>query len=263
MASPTVTIEVGYSGRSTPVHTLVLPANPDEHLTIDLRNTLIQTRIGAYYDQWGRGIPTLVLSGTTAWQSAQGAFDGRYCSGQEAALHLQRDIFGWYERHQQTDQTPTGVTMTIVDEATRNVWTVTPITELQWSQTQTAPTLAYFTWNLSVLQDHMTGAAQPPPYDALARAVGDPTTRDRAAHRALQQSSQSAQAQRQDATQIRTILAGETFWSIAQSVVGANAPRAQVQAEVTAITQANPALNPNTLPVGVSVVVPIPLAPAS
>lgn len=262
MAVPTVTIEVGYRPHH-PVHSLVFPANPDEQLTVDLRNTLVQTRIGAYYDQFGRGIPTLVLSGTTAWQSAQGAFDGKYCGGQEAALHLQRDIFDWYERHRKTDQSPTGVHMMIVDDATHNVWTVTPITDLQFSQTHTAPVQVYFTLNLSVIQDHMTGAAQPPPYDALARAVGDPTTRDRTAHRALQQSGQTAQAQRQGATQVRTILAGETFWTIAQSVVGANAPLAQVQAEVTAIERANPALNPNTLPVGVQVIVPIPLAPAS
>lgn len=262
MATPTVTIEVGYHPHA-PVHQLVLPANPDEQLTVDLRNTLTQTRIGAYYDQFGRGIPTLVLSGTTAWQSAQGAFDHRYCGGMEAALHLQRDIFGWYERHRKTDQSPTGVIMTIVDDATQNVWTVTPITDLQFSQTHTAPMQVYYTLTLSVIQDHMTGVASPPPFDAIAHVLGHPKTRDQQARHALGQSATTGQAQRTGAVQTRTILAGETFGSIAQSVVGTNATPAQVRAEIAAIEHANPQLNPNQLPIGVQVRVPIPLHQAS
>lgn len=262
MAVPTVTIEVGYRPHH-PVHSLVFPANPDEQLTVDLRNTLVQTRIGAYYDQFGRGIPTLVLSGTTAWQSAQGAFDGKYCGGQEAALHLQRDIFDWYERHRKTDQSPTGVVMMIVNDATHNVWTVTPITDLQFSQTHTAPVQVYFTLNLSVIQDHMAGAASPPPYDALAGVIGHAKARDQHAHHRLGQSATTGQSQRTRAAQTRTILAGETFSSIAQSVVGANATTAQVQAEIAAIEHANPHLNPNRLPIGVQVIVPIPFHQAS
>jgi len=257
---PTVTIEVGYQPHQ-PVHQLVLPANPDEQLTVDLRNTLTQTRIGAYYDQFGRGIPTLVLTGTTAWQSAQGAFDHKYCGGMEAALHLQRDIFNWYERHRKTDQTPTGVIMTIVDEATQNVWSVTPITQLEFSQTHTAPVQVYYTVTLSVLQDQMTGSANPPPVDALAHAIGDPTTRDRQAHRQLHTNTTTAHRQRTGAVQTRTILAGETFWSVAQSVLGPTATSAQVLAEVQAIEAANPALNPNRLPIGVQIRVPIPVSP--
>ena len=262
MAAPTVTIEVGYRPHQ-PVHSLVFPANPDEQLTVDLRNTLIQTRIGAYYDQFGRGIPTLVLSGTTAWQSAQGAFDHKYCGGQEAALHLQRDIFDWYERHRKTDQSPTGVIMTIVDDATHNVWSVTPITDLQFSQTQQAPVQVYFTLTLSVIQDQMAGSANPPPYDALAHVLGHPKARDQQAHHGLGQSATTGQAQRTGATQTRTILAGETFWSVAQSVLGANATSAQVQAEVHAIEHANPHLNPDKLPPGLRIHVPIPIHQAS
>lgn len=263
MATPTVTIEVGYTGQTTPVHTLVFPANPDEQLTVDLRVTLIQTRTGAYYDQWGRGIPTLVLSGTTAWQSAQGAFDGAYCNGAAASLHLQRDILGWYERHQQTDQTPTGVWMQIVDEATQNVWTVVPLTNYEVSQTHEAPIQAYFTCQFSIVYDGMTGGPPPPAPDPVAQAVGDPRTRTRQAQHHLQTAAAQAQVHRTAPVQIRTIQAGDTFWSLAQSVLPANASAAQVQAEVTAIEQANPALNPNTLPIGVRVHVPIPLTVAS
>lgn len=251
-----ITIEVGPPHQ--PVHALVLPANPDEQLSIDLRVTLIQTRTGAYYDDFGIGIPTLTLSGTTAWQSAQGKWDGQYCSGPEAALHLHRDIVQWYFAHERAQQSPTGIAMTVVDEGTGNVWTVKPITQVQFSISQTLPTVTYYTLDLSVILDHLNGVPGPPPPDPIANTLGHGSHRTPHAQRGLTTHATAAQGERQHPDQIRTILSGETFWSMAQSVLPANATNAQIAAEVAAIEHANPHLNPYALPVGIRVKIPIP-----
>ncbi len=264
MAVPTVTIEVGYGlarragSLLNPVGALTFPANPDIDNTVDLRTTLIQTRVGAYYDKFGIGIPTLVLSGTTAWLSAQARWNGRWVSGKEAALHLARDIVGWYEAQAKASQTPSGVEMQVVDEAGGNLWTVEPITNVQFSQTQAAPIQIFFTLNLSVILDHMTGIPGPPPPDWLAQHIGNRGIRQPHAEKHLATHAKQAQHQRQHPYMTRTILSGETFWSIAQSVLGQNATEQQVMAEVHAIEHANPALNPNSLLPGIRVRIPLP-----
>ncbi len=227
-------------------------------MTVDLRTTLIQTRLGAYYDKFGIGIPALILSGTTAWLSQQAQWNGHWVSGRDAALHLKRDIFAWYEAQAKASQTPSGVEMQVVDEATGNLWTVEPITDVQFSQTQAAPIQVFFTLNLSVIVDHLTGIPGPPPPDWLAQHIGNARLRTPHAQQGLNQHAKQAQGQRQHPYLERTILQGETFWSIAQSVLGSNATEKQVKAEVHAIEHANPALNPNSLRPGIHVRIPLP-----
>ena len=260
MATPTVTIEVGYLRGAQPgpsVGSLVVPANPDEQFTQDIRTTLIQTRIGAYYDKFGNGIATLQLSGTTAWESAQTRWNGQWVDGQAAARHLYRDIYLWYENRRRADQTPAGLYLQVLDDATQNAWIVEPLDQIQWSQTAQAPIQVYFTWNLSVIRDMVHGSPLPAPPDPLAHVIGHTASRTRHALHHLQRQDQQAQAQRRHPTQIRVVQSGETFWSIAQSVLGANATAAQVQTEVQAIEAANRALNPYALQPGMRVVIPV------
>ncbi len=153
-----VLIEVGRAGQR-PDHALQLPANPDEDDTYDLRVTLIQTITGAYTDDYGLGVPQLVLTGTTAWESPLGRYNGHAVNGPQAARHLYRDILQYYFGLEHGHTSPAGAEMVIYDEAGGRAWRVKPITNMRAQQSHTDPMVKRYTLNLIVEADLTDGPA--------------------------------------------------------------------------------------------------------
>lgn len=235
-----VLIEVGPSGQA-PQAILQLPANPDEDVTYDLRVTLIQTVTGAYTDDYGLGIPRLVLSGTTAWMSPRGRFNGSPVNGPQAARHLYVDILQRYFGLETGHTSPTGAEMLIHDEAQSRSWRVKPIQNMRVQQSKANPLIKLYTLNLIVEAD-LTDGPQPvvqqasdpvakilylsppaPSLSSLSRSYPTPSATpppQTPPAKAAVSAATKTVAQRQTPLRTYVVQSGDTLWGIAQADLG-------------------------------------------
>ncbi len=225
-----VLIEVGPSGAPAQA-TLQLPANPDEDVTYDLRVTLIQTITGAYTDDYGLGVPRLVLSGTTAWMSPKGRFNGIPVNGPQAARHLYRDILQRYFALETGHTSPAGAEMLIHDEAQKRSWRVKPIQNMRVQQSRSNPMVKLYTLNLIVEAD-LTDGPQPPTQQApdpvasflylvpQTPAPSSPPPPQTPPAKAAIAAAKKTVAQKQTPLATYVVQPGDTLWGIAQSRLG-------------------------------------------
>lgn len=154
-----VTIQVGPIGKS-PTNKLTFPANPDLSQDTDVRVTVYQTESGIYTDDYGVGIQKITLTGTTAWSSPQGLFNGALVNGYLAAQHLYMDILEYYFQQEQGNSNPQTMEMTICDNTSGGVWQVKPISPgMSLTRTSSDPLCYHFTATFIVLLDLTTGTA--------------------------------------------------------------------------------------------------------
>ena len=173
-----VTISVGPAG-ATPTNVLVFPANPDQNLQSDARVTVTQTESGAYFDDYGTGIDTLTLTGSMAYQSSKGMYNGAYCNGAQAAQHLQWDILKYYFAQENSVSNPQNMTMVITDSTVGSSWQVKPYPPFyEESRTKDDPMVYQFICYFKVIRDLINGSnptSTPDPVQALlATIIGTP-----------------------------------------------------------------------------------------
>ncbi len=248
-----VWIKVGPVG-GTWVHSLRLPVNPDEEVQYDARVTLIQTITGAYFDDYGLGVPRLTLTGNTAWMSPKGLFNGVQVNGMQAAQHLYRDILLFYFQQERGHTTPSSMEMAVFDDAGGYAWRVKPLPPpLATTRSKSDPLVVHYTAVFAVEQDLLSDSASPaqktpdPVQQALSKATSAPS----ANKPPLTAQNQKTQAASRRTAQTYTVQSGDTLWSIATSLYGQGTLWSR-------IWQANKRVVPipNDMQVGITLVIP-------
>lgn len=245
-------IEVGQAGQKAD-STLVFPANPDVVKTLNLRTTVVQTLRGIYSDRFGPGIQTVNLSGTTAWASQQGRFNGQQVDGNTAARHLYKDIFLAYEN---TVLTNPKYQMRFYNDVVGDAFVVEPVATPQFQRTQQSTLIEYFSFQMVVTQDLSTGHQVQKTPDAVKEPFS--SSKRIAAYSASKVTSARNRAvgQRQTPNIIRTVQNGDTAYTIAQDYLPKEATSAEVQAFVNLIAALNHLSNVNLLFVGEQLRIP-------
>lgn len=250
----TVSIAVGPNGKS-PVNTLVFPANPDQSFTHNLRTTVTQTLTGIFVDRFGSGIATVTLSGTTAWTSPIGRFNGQQIDGNTAARHLYRDIHLYYQNQQQAK--PNSQTMTIFNDVTGEAWDVEPINQPQFQRAAgNGPLTLNYSMDFVVLKDLNAPAPTSKPIDSVVTTFT--STKSTSQHTSKQVSSaqQKATSVKQTPYKIHVVKSGETLYTISQAELPKQANKAQVMAFVDKIVALNHIANENLIFVGEQLKIP-------
>lgn len=235
-----VTLEVGAVGKR-PTNTLVMPANPDQSYDQNLRVTIVQTRNGIYVDNFGNGIQTLQLSGTTAWNSPHGRFNGQPVDGNTAGRHLRKDIIQYFS-NQSAPQT-----MMIYDDAFGQSYEVTPIGDLKLSRTQQSPTTLFYTMDFLISHDLVTGITVPKVPDPIQATFATKQHIKTHAGAKIAVSSGVATAVKQTPSTVYVVVLGDTLWTIAQHFLPKYAPRIEVERFVSEIETLNHLKNPNLI----------------
>ncbi len=248
-----VSVEVGPAGQR-PARILVLPVNPDQQITRDMRVTVVQTQDGIYTDDFGLGIQTLSLSGTTAWNSAQGRYNGAHVDGNTALKHLYYDIIEYY--FEQENAHP--MLMRIYDDAVGQAWEVKPIGKPTLKRTSSSPTTAFYTLDLVILRDMMGSTAAHKIVDPIVHTFSTPKTIKAHAKARIHAAVTKAQAVKQTKNPIVYVASGQTLWHIAQLYLPKNATNAETNAYVTQIAHFNHIANPNLIFVGERISIPPP-----
>lgn len=251
----TVLIEVGPAG-SPPVNRLVLPVNPDQDFTQNYRVTVVQTYAGIYADDFAQGIKQITLSGTSAWDSPQGAFNGQPVSGNAAIRHLYKDILNFYFDKETHTSNPQHYRMAIYNNATEEAWLVKPIDSLRLTRSQSSPITVSYSQLFLVLEDLMSGTTFAKIPDPIINVLAVPLQQQRQQQQAtttqtvqktIQKAASQSTTQSHKAAPTVTVQPGDSVWAIASRMLGANATNAQILALTNAIIRLNHLAAPYTI----------------
>lgn len=240
----TVTIQVGPVGKK-PTNVLVLPVNPDQVLAHNMRTTVTQTLSGIYVDRFGAGIQTVNLSGTTAWNSPLGKFNGNPVDGNTAAKHLYRDIILYYENQQLSK--PNSMVMEIFNDVTGEAWQVEPVNTPSFQRTNQSPMVLYYSIDFVVLRDLTTGHQVQKVQDPIVQTFSSPKSVKQYSSTKVTTAKNKAVQVKQTPYVIRTVKSGENLWNIARSYLPKQATPAQVQKFVDEIASLNHLSNPDLI----------------
>ncbi len=251
----TTEIAVGYTGQR-PINSLILPANPDQQINANLRVTVVQTEDSIYTDTFGVGIQTLKLTGTTAWDSAQGSFNGVHVDGNTAARHLYKDILQFYFSLAKQTTSPNGVTMTIYDDAFLNTWEVEPISDIQLSRTSASPMTLNYAVDFVVISDLMSSISLPKVPDPVQQTLKSTKSIQKHIASHVSQATQSTQQVKQTPNLVYTVASGDSLWTIAQQFLPKYANSSTTSAFVRQIVEQNHIKNENLIFPGERLVIP-------
>lgn len=238
-----VSVEIGPQGQS-PSRILVLPVNPDQTLSRDVRVTVVQTVDGLYTDDFGFGIQTLSLSGTSAWNSPQGRYNGQHVDGNTAIKRLYYDIVEYYFSQEQAN---TPMFMRLYDDAVGQAWVVKPITSVQLSRTSQSPVTVNYKLPLVVLQDLMGSYTATKVPDPVVSTFQTPKQLVSHTKKKIDTATASLAAIRQTPDIVYIVQSGDTLNTIAQHFLPSTATTAEVRRFVDQITALNRLGNPNLI----------------
>lgn len=251
--SGVVTIEVGPAS-GPPSSILALPVNPDQSLSQDIRVTAIQTLVGAYFDDFGLGLTTLQLSGTTAFNSPQGKFNGRHIDGNEAAHNLYKNIIAYYFQREESVKGST--VMHIYDDAFGQSWQVKPIGQLQLSRVSSDPLVLRYSQNFIVIQDLMMPFATQPIPDPVQVVWKSPTNLKNYTGGSVAKSASKTTSIKQTPDFVYVVQSGDSLWTIAQRYLPKQANNTQIANLVNAIVAKNRLRNENLIFEGERLTIP-------
>ncbi len=200
-----------------PYRNLQLPANPDQEIVADVRVTLIQTVSGAYFDDFGLGIPRLVLTGDTAWVSPQGMYNGEPRNGYQVAQHLYRDILQYYFQSETDTSNPQNMELLIFDYTNNSSWSVKPLPPgMTLQRTKASPMTYSYSVNFVVNRDLINDAASPgfKPGDPVQQLIVGLTDGQGTAQQ-VNQTVNAAQGASQAPVRTYTVVSGDSLWRIA------------------------------------------------
>lgn len=237
-----VSLEVGPKGQR-PSHILVLPANPDQQVSRDMRVTVVQTQDGIYTDDFGLGIQTLILSGTTAWNSPQGKYNGQHVDGNAALKHLYYDIIEYYFEQESVHP----MTLRIYDDAAGQAWEVKPIGQPTLKRSSVNPTTAFYTLELVVLRDLLSANAPVKTPDPVVHTFSTPQKIQTHAKTKTHHASQTLTRIKQTPDRVYVVQSGDSLWTIAQKFIPAASTPTQVQTFVGEMVRLNHLSNPNLI----------------
>ncbi len=252
-----MSIEVGPQ-HGPPVNILVLPVNPGRQINKNFRVTAIQTIDSVFTDDYGVGLQSLSLTGTTAFQSAQGNFNGSYVDGNTALLHLEQDIINYYFSQETAGPTPQGMKMEIYDNAFGKSWQVKPMGNLQISRTPQSPMTANYSIQFLVLSDLIGGFNVDVSVisDPVKKAVSNPQNTQSTAKKATKSVKSSTKAASQAKPFIYTVASGDNLWDISKRFLPTYASNAAIESEVKAIASLNHIANANLIFPGQRLTIP-------
>lgn len=249
-------------GFNTPgVHVLTLPVNPDIQYTRPWRTTPTQTIQGAYVDNFGGGVPTLILSGHTGYWGGVGAYQGQPVDGFTAYNALNEGIIQYYFLllQQQATATP-AVTLQYINNIDEQFLTLMPTQNFQLLRSHSKPYLYQFQAQFIVLADHHTDSTIPLP-DPIDPLLGGSTTSSLLSSvvttTSMPRTPASAPAAQALAPPSRKVIVqnGQTLWAIAAQQLGTHNNTA-IEQGVQAIAAANHLANPNKIYVGEVLTIP-------
>ena len=250
-----VVLEVG-AGHGAPVHTLVLPANPDTTQQTNMRTTIVQTTDGIYVDNFGYGIQTLQLSGTSAWDSPLGKFDGQPVPGNPAIQHLSRDIVKKFFDLGGTSAPGTKAYIRLYNDVTGEAYSLVPVGNEVLKRSKAEPIVVTYSYIFVVLSNLLTGHE--------VTKVPDPVMPVFASHKAIRAHTKArAHTAVAHLTKVKQtpdivyiVVSGDSLWTIAQRFAPKVATGAQIQAYVDRIARLNHVANPALIPVGLRLRIP-------
>ncbi len=243
----TVTIECG-------PNSLVLPVNPDQQLSHDIRVTVVQTLGGYYFDDFGMGIPQLQLSGTSAFQSGQARFNGQPVDGNTAIQHLYTDIIQYYFKSSSNGSN--SATMKIYDDAFGRWWQVKPIGQLQLSRVNSDPLVINYSQTFVVIQDGNLSSTQQKVPDNVIITWSSASSVSSQASTSVHAAASTASSVKQTPNFVYTVQSGDTLWTIAKQYLPQQATSEQVQQLVNQIVQVNNLRSPSLIFPGERLTIP-------
>jgi len=224
--------------------TLVLPVNPSQNLSQDFRTTVVQTLSGIYTDVFGPGIEQIQLSGTTAFNSGQGKWNGQAIDGDTAGRHLYKDVLMQYATLDQQGKNPV---LNIYDDAFGRAWKVKPIGQLQLTRSPTDPITLNYSQTFLVIKDYMTNAPQTKIDDPIKSIWQNSKSVQSQTGQKVSQATGTAAKQKQTSPFKYTVVSGDNLWVIAKKYLPKQATNAQVANLVNKIVAANKLRNPNLI----------------
>lgn len=250
--SGSVIIEAGPVG-SSPVNSLQLPVNPNQQIDQDIRVTFVQTYAGIYFDDFGLGIEQITLTGTSAWNSPQGMFNGQAVDGNDAIFHLYSDIFAYYFGKETSNVSPSNMEMSIYDDAVGQAWVVKPVTSLQLMRSNSSPLVVGYTANFVVTNNMMYGPPSTPAPDPVQQTVAAAPA---AAPTAAKKTAVAAAKKTTKQPSYYTVQSGNNLWDIAKGYLGVSASNSAIQTLVNSIVSTNKIKTPNLIFPGQRLVIP-------
>ena len=226
-------------------NTLILPVNPSQSLSQDFRLTAVQTLSGFYTDQFGPGLEYIQLSGTTAFSSAQGKWNGQPVDGDTAGRHFYKDILMAFATLDQQGKKPS---LHIYDDAFLRAWKVKPIGQLQLTASPSDPIVKNYSQNFLVIQDMMTNTPHIAIADPIQSTWNNPKSIQSYTHAHVSTTvTNRSVPQRQTPNFKYTVAAGDTLWTIAEKYLPQQASNSQVANLVDKIVSANGLRNANLI----------------
>ena len=248
----TLTVTVGPPG-TAPTRSLVFPVVPDQNLGLNVRVTVVQTAAGLYLDKFGPGIQTLTLQGTTAWNSAQGRYNGQRVDGNTAARHLYKDILTY---HEQQTITKSGSEMRLYDDVANQAWVVEPIGTPTFQRSQQSPLTLYYSMQFVVIKDLMTGHQIQKAPDPVISTFTSPKSIQTYAASKVANAQAVTLGVKQTPYVRRQVQSGDTLYTIAQDYLPKQATVQDVDTFVNDIAALNSLGNPNLLFTGMLLRIP-------
>lgn len=246
-----LTIETGpNNGAST--STLVVPANPDQTQTTDWRYTATQTPGGAFVDIFGPGLQYITLSGNTAFDAAQGRYNGVHIDGDTAAKRLYQMLVIFAN----DDEAGKGVVCNIHDDAFGRSWQVKPVGQLQLSRSNSSPTTLNYQQQFLILHNNITVVNQTPNPDPIASIWQTTSSVASKAKKGAASGSSRATGVSQTKDSVYYVKLGDSLWTIVQNYLPKQHTAKQTQNMVDGVVLANGLRNADLIFPGERLLIP-------
>ena len=239
-----VMLEVGIKGQKAS-RSLIFPVNPDMQRSLNIRNTVTQGYTSVWVDEFGEGIQTITVSGTSAWNSAQGTYNGSHVDGNTAMRHLEMDLVRYYLANCTTN---VKLAMYLYDDVRGGAWKVIPVGNVQFTATNQTPIELNFTLQLVVIKDLTNSVgATPKVNDPIKPTFQAPAAIQKQAKQSIVLASANAQKVKQKPPNRYQVQSGDSLWTIAQQYLPKAASNTEVAHFVNEIVTKNHIGNPNLI----------------